>query len=242
VVKENYRRFTCVGKAGAAAADDAAPEGCGFSIGKIPGSRSFELHEVEQFLRDKKIGPLEGFRSKAGWPFSAELALVYDEELANWKLEFDFGDDARKAAEDGEPVDFSAQTSLGSCPKCQGHVYEHGGNYVCEHAVGATITCDFKSGKIILQQPVATAQMQKLLAGGKTDLLENFISNKTKRKFKAFLAYDKKEGKVMFEFEPRALKPGAKPAAARPAAKTAAKPAAKPAAKKVASKVVRKSA
>jgi DNA topoisomerase-3 len=242
VVKENYRRFTCVGKAGVAAADDAAPEGCGFSIGKIPGSRSFELHEVEQFLRDKKIGPLEGFRSKAGWPFSAELALVYDDELANWKLEFDFGDDARKAAEDGEPVDFSAQTSLGSCPKCQSHVFEHGGNYVCEHAVGATITCDFKSGKIILQQPVATAQMQKLLAGGKTDLLENFISNKTKRKFKAFLAYDKKEGKVMFEFEPRALKPGAKPAAARPAAKTAAKPAAKPAAKKVASKVVRKSA
>jgi DNA topoisomerase III len=238
VVKENYRRFTCVGKAGAAATDDAATEGCGFSIGKIPGSRSFELHEVEQFLRDKKIGPLEGFRSKAGWPFSAELALVYDEELANWKLEFDFGDDARKAAEDGEPVDFGAQTSLGTCPKCQSHVFEHGGNYVCEHAVGATITCDFKSGKIILQQPVAAVQMQKLLASGKTDLLENFISNKTKRKFKAFLAYDKKEGKVMFEFEPRALKPGAKPAAARPAAKTAAKPAAK----KVARKVVRKSA
>ncbi len=234
VVKENYRRFTCVGKAGAAATDDAAAEGCGFSIGKIPGSRSFELHEVEQFLRDKKIGPLEGFRSKAGWPFSAELALVYDEELANWKLEFDFGDDARKAAEDGEPVDFSAQTSLGTCPKCQGHVYEHGGNYVCEHAVGATITCDFKSGKIILQQPVAAAQMQKLLAGGKTDLLENFISNKTKRKFKAYLAYDKKEGKVMFEFEPRALKPGAKPAAARPAAKTAAKPAAKKVTRKAA--------
>ena len=238
VVKENYRRFTCGGKAGATATDDAAAEGCGFSIGKIPGSRSFELHEVEQFLRDKKIGPLEGFRSKAGWPFSAELALVYDEELANWKLEFDFGEDARKAADDGEPVDFSAQTSLGTCPKCQGHVYEHGGNYVCEHAVGATVTCDFKSGKIILQQPVAAAQMQKLLAGGKTDLLENFISNKTKRKFKAFLAYDKKEGKVMFEFEPRALKPGAKPAAARPAAKTAAKPAAK----KVARKVVRKAA
>ena len=234
VVRENYRRFTCVGKASAAATDDAAAEGCGFSIGKIPGSRSFELHEVEQFLRDKKIGPLEGFRSKAGWPFSAELALVYDEELANWKLEFDFGDDARKAAEDGEPVDFSAQTSLGTCPKCQGHVYEHGGNYVCEHAVGATITCDFKSGKIILQQPVAAAQMQKLLAGGKTDLLENFISNKTKRKFKAYLAYDKKEGKVMFEFEPRALKPGAKPAAARPAAKTAAKPAAKKVTRKAA--------
>ena len=213
VVKENYRRFTCTGK-------DGASEGCGFSIGKIPGGRSFELHEVEQFLVDKKIGPLEGFRSKAGWPFTAELALVYDDELANWKLEFDFGEDAKKAAESGEPVDFSGQASLGACPKCQGHVYDHGSNYVCEHAVGANVTCDFKSGKIILQQPIEAEQMQKLLSAGKTDLLENFVSNKTRRKFKAFLAYDKKEGKVMFEFEPRAAKVPAKKAAAKKSAKT----------------------
>ncbi|WP_349741567.1 DNA topoisomerase III [Roseateles cavernae] len=214
IVKENYRRFTCTGK-------DGASEGCGFSIGKIPGGRSFELHEVEKFLADKKIGPLEGFRSKAGWPFTAELALVYDEEIANWKLEFDFGEDAKKAEGDGEPVDFGGQESLGACPKCQGHVYEHGSNYVCEHAVGAAVTCDFKSGKIILQQPIETGQMRKLLAEGKTELLENFVSNKTRRKFKAFLAYDKKEGKVMFEFEPRAAKvPAAKKAAAK---KTTAK-------------------
>ncbi|MBA4340805.1 MAG: DNA topoisomerase III [Methylibium sp.] len=213
VVKENYRRFTCTGKSGDA-------EGCGFSIGKIPGGRSFELHEVEQFLADKKIGPLEGFRSKAGWPFTAELALVYDDEIANWKLEFDFGEDAKKAAESGEPVDFSGQASLGACPKCQGHVYDHGSNYVCEHAVGANVTCDFKSGKIILQQPIEAEQMQKLLSAGKTDLLENFVSNKTRRKFKAFLAYDKKEGKVMFEFEPRAAKVPAKKAAAKKSAKT----------------------
>ena len=52
-------------------------------------------------------------------------------------------------------------------------------------AVGANVTCDFKSGKIILQQPVAREQMSKLLAEGKTELLENFVSNKTRRKFKA---------------------------------------------------------
>jgi DNA topoisomerase-3 len=232
VVKENYRRFTCVGK-------NSDLEGCGFSIGKIPGSRSFELHEVEKFLVDKKIGPLEGFRSKAGWPFTAELALVFDEEIKNWKLEFDFGEDAKKAEEQGEPVDFSASTSLGACPKCQGHVYDHGSNYVCQNAVGPAASCDFKSGKIILQQPIEAAQMQKLLAEGKTALLENFVSNKTRRKFKAFLAYDKKEGKVMFEFEPRALKPGAKPAA-KPAAKAAAAPAA--AVKKTAAKTSAKTA
>ncbi|MBT9499757.1 MAG: DNA topoisomerase III [Burkholderiaceae bacterium] len=242
VVKENYRRFTCVGKTAdlSSDAEGVAAEGCGFSVGKIPGGRSFELHEIEQFLTNKKIGPLEGFRSKAGWPFTAELALVFDDEIKNWKLEFDFGEDARKAEGDGEPVDFSAQESLGACPKCAGRVFEHGSNYVCEHSVGAHVTCDFKTGKVILTQPIEHAQVHKLLTTGKTDLLENFVSNKTRRKFKAFLAYDKKEGKVSFEFEPRAAKPGAK-TTAKPATKTAAaeeKAPAKAAAKKAPAKKV----
>ena len=202
VVKENYRRFTCTGQASA-----VDGTGCGFSITKIPAGRAFETAEAETFLRDKKIGPLEGFRSKAGWPFTAEMKLVRDDEIANWKLEFDFGDDAKQG--DGEPVDFSAQQRLGACPKCQGHVYEHGSSYVCEHAVGAHVTCDFKSGKIILQQPIAREEMTGLLGSGKTALLENFVSNKTRRKFKARLAYDEKEGKVTFVFEPRAAKPAA---------------------------------
>ncbi len=212
VVKENYRRFGCTGAAG-------TDEGCGFSITKIPAGRAFETAEAEAFIRDRKIGPLDGFRSKAGWPFAAEMKLVYDEEISNWKLEFDFGDDAKQAEGDGEPVDFSAQHSLGACPKCQGHVYEHGSNYVCQHSVGTHLTCDFKTGKIILQQPVSHEEVHKLLATGKTSLLENFVSNKTRRKFKAYLAWDKKEGRVGFEFEPRPAKPAAKKAAAK---KTAA--------------------
>ncbi|MFZ4650103.1 MAG: topoisomerase C-terminal repeat-containing protein, partial [Rubrivivax sp.] len=208
VVRENYRRFTCNGPAGEG-------EGCGFSFTKIPAGRAFETAEAEAFLRERRIGPLEGFRSKAGWPFTAEMKLVRDEELGNWKLEFDFGEDARQAEGDGQPVDFSAQDTLGACPKCQGRVFEHGTSYVCEHAVGAPVTCDFKSGKIILQQPVPREEMTRLLATGKTALLENFVSNKTRRKFKAFLAFDRKEGKVVFEFEPRAPRAPAKKAGAR---------------------------
>jgi len=215
-VKENYRRFACVG-------DPRAEDGgCGFSISKIPGGRAFELDEVEAFLAQKRIGPLEGFRSKAGWPFTAELKLAYDDELKNWKLEFDFGEDAKQGEEGGEAVDFSAHEPLGACPKCKARVFEHGANYVCEHAVGTPVTCDFKSGKIILQQPIAREQMSKLLATGKTDLMENFVSNKTRRKFKAYLAYDAKEGKVSFEFEPRAAKTAGKTAAKKAAAKKAA--------------------
>jgi DNA topoisomerase-3 len=203
IVKENYRRYTCQGIKG------DGQGACEFSITKIPAGRAFETAEVETFLADKKIGPLEGFRSKAGWPFTAELKLAYDDEIKNWKLEFDFGEDAKEG--DGEPVDFSDQESLGHCPKDAGRVFEHGTSYVCEHAVGAHVTCDFKSGKIILQQPVSRENMTKLLTTGKTDLMENFVSNKTRRKFKAFLAFDKKEGKVNFEFEPRAAKaPAAK--------------------------------
>jgi len=202
-VKENYRRYAC--------------EKCDFSITKIPAGRAFEIAEVEAFLRDKKVGPLEGFRSKAGWPFTAELKLVRDDEINNWKLEFDFGESDKDKA-DGTPVDFSAQTSLGACPKCKGHVYEHGNNYVCEHSVGAHVTCDFKTGKIILTQPVSHEEVHKLLTAGKTSLLENFVSNKTRRKFKAYLAYDAKEGKVSFEFEPRAAKFPPKKAPAKKAA------------------------
>jgi DNA topoisomerase III len=242
VVQENYRRYTCVGKPGG--------QPCGFSFTKLPAGRAFELSEVEQFLRDKKIGPLEGFRSKAGWPFTAEIVLKYSDEDKNWKLEFDFGNE-QDPAQTGELVDFSAQEPLGKCPKCGSRVFELGANYICEKAVPTaqqpTPTCDFKSGKIILQQPVAREQMAKLLETGKTDLLDKFVSMRTRRAFKAFLAWDKEAGKVNFEFEPRASKfpprkgAAGKTAAREPAAKyapvaKAAKTAAKSAAKKVPAK------
>ena len=212
VVKENYRRFTCTGSSGEG-------EGCGFSFTKIPAGRAFETTEAEAFLRDRKIGPLEGFRSKAGWPFTAEMKLAFDDELGNYKLEFDFGEADKAAEAEGEAVDFSAQTSVGACPKCQGRVFEHGTSYVCEHSVGAHVTCDFKSGKIILQQPITREEFAKLLTTGKTSLLDNFVSNKTRRKFKAYLSYNSKEGKVVFEFEPRAAKTAARKAPAKKAAK-----------------------
>jgi DNA topoisomerase III len=236
VMKENYRRYTCTGKNG----DD----GCGFSFGKTPAGRTFEVAEVEQFLRDKKIGPLDGFRSKAGWPFTAEMVIKFDEETKNYKLEFDFGDD--KNAETGEIVDFGDQQSLGPCPRCAARVFELGKNYVCEKSVPTlaqpTPSCTFKTGQVILQQPIEREQMHKLLETGKTDLLDKFVSMRTRRPFKAMLAWDKEADKVNFEFAPSKFPPR-KPAAAKtgtvktPFGKTvAAKTAKAPAAKKVAAK------
>ena len=44
--------------------------------------------------------------------------------------------------------------------------------------------------------------MKKLLADGKTDLLKEFVSNRTRRKFSAYLV--NQSGKIGFEFEKKA--------------------------------------
>jgi len=214
LVKENYRRYACTN--------------CDFSIGKHPGGRTFELPEVEELLTKREIGPLQGFISKMGRPFAAILRIS-DE----YKLEFDFG---QSDDDDAEPVDFSGHTSVGACPKCGSKVFEHGMSYVCEKSVGPEKSCDFRSGKVILQQEISREQMEKLLSQGRTDLLDGFVSSRTNRKFKAFLVRQP-DGKVGFEFEPRPERPGARKTAAKTTAKTAATPAtAKKAAAKTAVK------
>jgi len=237
VVKENYRRYACTGA-------DGRGDGCGFSFTKSPAGRTFEPAEAEALLRDRRIGPLEGFRSKAGWPFTAEVAIVRDEEAGNFKLEFDFGDD-RAGEASGELVEFTDE-SLGPCPICGAPVHEHGSNYVCSKAVPTaaqpTPSCTFKSGKIILQQPVEREQMAKLLATGKTDLLDKFVSMRTRRAFKAFLAWDKEAGKVNFEFEPRESKFPPRKFAGKAGTTAAAKAAAKKSPAATAAKAPRKTA
>jgi DNA topoisomerase-3 len=187
VVRENYRRFAC--------------DQCGFSITKTPGGRQFEVEEVETLLARRELGLLQGFRSKLGRPFAAILRIVRDEEGETHKLEFDFG----QSRQDDEPdeIDFTGQEPLGACPKCGAKVYEHGLSYLCANT--PLKQCDFRSGKVILQQEVSREQMTKLLNEGRTDLLANFVSKRNGRKFKAHLVAQP-QGKIGFEFAPRAPK------------------------------------
>jgi DNA topoisomerase-3 len=195
-VQENYRKFQC--------------QDCDFSLWKVTSGREWSSEEVAELLRNRFVGPLTGFRSRMGKPFSAGMRLNNE-----FRAEFDFGQGS--ASGDGEAApDFSAQESLGACPKCGARVFEHGVAYVCEKSVGAERSCDFRTGKIILQQPVEREQILKLLASGRTDLLSRFISKKG-RPFKAFLVKTP-GGKIGFEFQARAPKPGAKPQSEKPMA------------------------
>jgi len=182
VVQENYRKFQC--------------QKCDFSLWKVVSGREWSPEEMAELITKRFIGPLTGFRSKQGRPFAAGIRLT--DEL---RLEFDFG----QGASEGEAApDFSGQEPLGACPKCRARVYEHGVTYACEKSLGAGRTCDFRSGRLILQQPIEREQMKKLLATGRTDLLTGFVSKKG-RKFKAFLV-KQPDGKIGFEFQPRAPK------------------------------------
>ncbi|MFH1602783.1 MAG: DNA topoisomerase III [Pseudomonadota bacterium] len=217
-VQENYRKFQC--------------QACDFSIWKVVSSREFAPEEIEELIATRSIGPLQGFRSRMGKPFAAVVRL--SPEL---KAEFDFGQSGDAA---DEAPNFSGLEPLGPCPKCAAQVFEQPMAYLCEKSLGPERSCNFRSGRIILQRPIERGQMQKLLATGRTDLLHRFIS-KRGRPFSAFLVRGA-DGKVGFEFAPRAAKSGepteVKLGVSKPASKTstrtAAKTSAKPAAKKVA--------
>ena len=182
-VQENYRKVQC--------------QKCDFTLWRVISGREWAPEELAELFTKRFVGPLNGFRSKQGRPFSAGIRL--NNEM---RLEFDFGQGS--GGEGDEAPDFSGQEPLGKCPKCGARVFEHGVAYVCEKAVGAQRTCDFRSGRMILQQPIEREQMKKLLEGGRTDLLTGFVSKKN-RKFKAFLV-KQPDGKVGFEFQPRAPK------------------------------------
>jgi DNA topoisomerase III len=182
-IVERFKSFTCTN------------EECDFTIWKTIAGRLLSREEFETLVRDKHVGPLSGFRSRKGARFPAVLKLSDD-----FKAEFDFGPNGQENGAT-QPVDFSGKESLGQCPKCGGRVFELGMSYICENSVGPNKVCDFRAGKVILQQPVEPEQMKKLLSTRKTDLLPRFISRKG-RPFKAFLVVtDKKD--VGFEFEKR---------------------------------------
>ena len=198
VVHETYKKFQC--------------KKCDFALWKILAGRQFEIAEMETLITQREVGPLQGFRSKMGRLFDANIKLNDDLEM-----KFDFGGNGEETAEE---VDFSGQESLGKCPRCGSGVFDHGMSYTCEKAVGGARSCDFKTGKIILKRPIEREQVVKLLAAGRTDLLPKFTSKKG-RPFSAYLVMGA-GGKVGFEFEPRQAKAAAETKAVKPKSKVSA--------------------
>ena len=177
--KETVRQFKC--------------RSCDLSLWKSLAGRPLERADITALLTKKSVGPLEGFRSRFGKPFSAELE--FDPE---WKLKFVFGE------REGDPAAEAAirnSEAIAPCPVCKkGTIREGVTSYVCDRSIGAEKTCEFRTGKIILQRSIPREEIVRLAETGRTNLIAGFVSKKG-RKFAAYLKLDGK--KVGFEFEPR---------------------------------------
>ncbi len=170
---------------------------------KIVGGRRMEEPEVKALVEQRQVGPLDGFISnKTRNRFSAVLKLALVEETKKdkvskqdvvtkkWKTEFDFGDKA----------DLATLTPFWTDPATGAQLCENGGSYIVRERDGEGWKQTFRVGRIMCQKAIPPEQAVKLVAEGKTDLIQGFISKKG-RPFDAFLK--REAGKMSWEFPPR---------------------------------------
>jgi DNA topoisomerase-3 len=202
---EDFRSYKCVN-----------PE-CGLIVWKTVASRELERDEVAALLRDGRVGPLEGFRSKLGRSFAAPLKLEKGED-GDLKVTFDFAKDDAESG--GTPPEWVNPEPVGKCRVCEhGQVFEAADAFVCDQR--HLKKCAFRMGKTILRKHIMRSEVAHLLKDGKTHLLPGFVSARTGRSFKAFLVV-KEDGKVGFEFAAREPKKEASAKAADAPAPAAA--------------------
>ena len=180
------------------------------TVYKVIGNRRLQEDELRTLLQEGQVGPMEGFRSKLGKPYTATLKLNEEHkvvfEFPNRSLSQDGG-----ANPDNATVDIAQLTEVGKCPKgCADsgeatRVLETENAYVCENSLNGRRKCNFRISRTMLGRQLSRAQLVKLLQNGKTDLLEKFRSKRTHRFFSAHLVL-KKDGGIEFEFPPRNTK------------------------------------
>ncbi len=160
-------------------------------VRKMLGGRQMGAAEVEELMREKRIGPLTGFRSKQGKPFSAALRFT---DLR--KVEFVFEN------ADGEKPEIVNPEPLGTSPVDGSPVLETLTAYVSQ---GGSNGSGLRIGKMILGKQLDRDVIRKLLTEGRTGLIQGFQSSKTRRFFDAYLKLSP-QGKISFEFPPREFK------------------------------------
>jgi DNA topoisomerase-3 len=180
---------------------------CNFSISKYIAGRALSIDEAKQLLNTKSLPEVDGFVSRFNKPFSAGLKLTQStsktSKKGKWKTEFVFdNDDDIKETIDEEHFVESITLPDGGDFK----LYETPKNFYLPDLKTKNSPDGFKLGKSILQYDLSLSVVKTLLTKGKSDLINGFISKRTKRPFKAFLTFDPSNAKIGFEFPPKASK------------------------------------
>jgi DNA topoisomerase III len=170
------------------------------TIYKTIGNRKMEIDEVREILEKGQVGPLDGFRSKAGKAYSAILRL--DEEK---KVRFVFdnnGSGENAEGETPEELDLTRLRVIGKSPIDGSPIYETPSAFASESYLKGDKEKGIRISRNMLGRQIPTEEAEKLFREKKTGLIENFRSNRTKKLFSAFLTL-KDDGKIGFEFPPR---------------------------------------
>lgn len=191
---------------------------CGFKVTKHIANRLLTEEEARELFSKKFVGPLSGFRSRFNRPFDAGLEID-----KKFKVAFVFDRDEEEAEDLTDDMIIGEMTFDDTTHK----IYETGKSYFVPTAKNKKAPNGMKISKVMLQQEISREDALKIFQGEKSSLMEGFISNRTKRKFKAFLVYDFTGARPTFDFPPREAKKTAKKAAKKTAKKTAKKAAKK---------------
>ena len=170
-----------------------------FRVNKTMGNRRITVTECDELIKNGKLGPLDGFRSKAGKPFSALIKLDEDNRAV-----FVFDNPASGEGEPTNAKELKEFPTLGDCPSCGGNVHRTPNAFICEKhtQVASKGSCSVRVTRKLLEKEIPTEEFKRMLTSGKTNLISGFRSRKTRKLFDAFLALDAK-GKLSFEFPAR---------------------------------------
>jgi DNA topoisomerase-3 len=180
---------SCGGKLNASERTYDCAAGCGFKLWREVAGRPLSQDEARTLLSKKEVGPLQGFTSKAGKPFSASLKLGDDGKVS-------FAFDNTQGQPGGSAGGTPGKPIKAPCPSC-GAVVEHRGSlYACT-------ACDFKVWGEICKHRLTAKEIDAALRKGATDKIEDFVSPKTGKTFSAILKLSGDKKKIEFDFGPR---------------------------------------
>ena len=190
-------------------------------IYKTMGNRKMGADEIKELLANKIIGPLDGFKSKMGKPYSAFLRLDED-----YKVKFQFGT-ANGGGDEGSSgvseEDLANARVVADCPKSRhgpcsckgGKMLETSSFYICSNSADKENPCSFKIWRNMLSHAIKPEEIASLAETGKTPLIDDFVSKRTGKKFSAYLVL-KENGDIGFEFEKKTPRAKKAPAAPKP--------------------------
>ncbi len=152
--------------------------GCQFAVNfEICGKRLTD-EQIAKLISTGKSPLIKGFKSNSGNDFDAYLVIDKNERRTKFEL-----------PEKKELL----------CPICQSKLKKGMYGYFCPAKLEKK--CTFAIGEVG-NKKLSDTQVEMLITKGKTGLIKGFKS-KSGKDFDAYLVFDKKQNKIIFEFPPK---------------------------------------